>query len=628
MHMDPAEIASLLRDDLDNPELWAVYADALLAATADASDEARAKAIAAELSGAAARPVPHPEGWEGPVDTDVEWWRGHWRGLVVRAPQQLPELLSHPAARFLRELVLVASREHPNHDWGLPDALPTTLQRAELHLRPGRGLAPRLVADLLGRVRSLEVKGVALPIRGRAPRLETLALDDGVPHERAELPVLARLLVCGPEAVEALLRSRARFPRLRTLAVRDRLEPDLLASLLASPLGRGLDRLVVEGDRLLAWAVAHPRAWRHLSRLTLDVRSYDPHLKRSERLVVRTLGHPARYAPAVRLAPPAQRRTQVRAARQALADLGLRVVRVSESDWLRVPAPVGEALARRMARRAGSPAEVLRAETHLEWSNGRATRMDASIRGLTFDPDGLRRGATSELARRSHEAFDLPNDHDARDYGDHLVDMLWDGVDVEEQLRFAVPAGWTADEWPLDGPPPCGPRQIDADGNVLDLSPELGGYLAWRTIHAGLLQRVPAPDLSRWTGRLLRRYGLRAEPDDPDHPFWADWATRTLEERSHAPSGRFIPSFKVLSPGRWVMGEHEVRRWRDGLRAPPEGHRVPQGLGLDRLRAFLEHYDAVQVRVAMLSPSGDQRASGDSGGATTSTSTASGWTAV
>lgn len=76
----------------------------------------------------------------------------------------------------------------------------------------------------------------------------------------------------------------------------------------------------------------------------------------------------------------------------------------------------------------------------------------------------------------------------------------------------------------------------------------------------------PAPDLQRWLDRALRRCRVSSVDEDPDavHAMWLRFTER--ERTEHA--GK-VPSYKLESPGHWVITPEEARGLRSAL---PDDH--------------------------------------------------------
>ncbi|MEZ4241626.1 MAG: hypothetical protein R3F59_36855 [Myxococcota bacterium] len=127
---------------------------------------------------------------------------------------------------------------------------------------------------------------------------------------------------------------------------------------------------------------------------------------------------------------------------------------------------------------------------------------------------------------------------------------------------------------------PFGPHAaaLVTPARTVPISPALAHYLWWRLAWLEVSAAAPAPDLSRWTERLLRRHGLR-EPPAADHPYWDEWRERTRAERAQPPPGRgTVATFKLAAPGRWILVPDERTALADALRSRIERHEVPPAL--------------------------------------------------
>ncbi|MCB9689017.1 MAG: hypothetical protein H6735_28500 [Alphaproteobacteria bacterium] len=116
-----------------------------------------------------------------------------------------------------------------------------------------------------------------------------------------------------------------------------------------------------------------------------------------------------------------------------------------------------------------------------------------------------------------------------------------------------------------------GSRLVFGDAPPLELTAEDARYVVWRL--SDVLAPGAPPDLTRWRARLLTSAGLSSVPGTEDERWWTRWWSVTRAERAATtPDGR-TPSWKLTSPGRWVLTLPECRHLSTALDRPPvPGH--------------------------------------------------------
>jgi hypothetical protein len=564
--MELTEIEAALGHHLEDPRYWAVYADAL---EMDQQLE-RATAIRRALKGPLCEPGPEPG-----LPVSVQWRFGHW--LAARVPvDALEAALSLPAARFLQHLVV----EEKGKRWGLAlDRSPPTLSRLELRLRGSSGFEG--LERLLGQLEVLCCLTLCAPQLPPAPELVELAVGElGGPPEQL-VPRLQVLELARPAGLERWPVSL--LPSLHTLRLRKPTSLKVLVELLGSPLGRQLRRLEVSGSWALAQALQlSPALWEHLERLVIDTDEQGAGGE-SPRMRVRQRVRPERYGPEpvfyLGLAPPATPLQLARALQGAAEALELQLERVGEGAWISVPEQVALPLARWMAAHEGLSAQVLQVTSLVL-----GARLDLDVQAREITPDGFERPLELDLTRASlYYDSEQEDGDDSTRYEEDLFDVagelfaeLFAYTSTADAL-FWVSASWRPDPYALFRAS-ASPRQLLAGARALPLDPELGAYLAFRARAGGALELAPVPELGRWVERLLRRHRLEREPEDPQAPYWADWERLTRSDRLLGAGPGTVPHYKLLAPGRWLLGPEEVETLLRALRRSVDHHCCPPEL--------------------------------------------------
>ncbi|HHO54178.1 MAG TPA: hypothetical protein ENK18_25735 [Deltaproteobacteria bacterium] len=603
--MELAAIERILADDPTDREAWAVYADALATTRAG---EIRARAIVEALQGGGPPTDPELLGpARDPEQVLVGWRCGFWSAAWVRSKRtELPlagrgralEVLQHPSARLLSHLVVSVEELIPE----TLEAIPASLRRLDLStliLGAQIGLEP--LAPILRRLETLCVHaGVRELASLDAPRLSRLILSGAHPGlEAAELPAL-EVLELHQADMEGLARLHPRaVPRLHTLRLGSRAHPSAaISGLLSSPLGQQLRHLEVTGASALVELLAEPRRWAHLEEVVVDLDAVPRERPAVGRLRLRRWSYGRdRY---LRLAPGGLWLELARALDQAARDLGVRPPGLLLADWISVPSELALGLAQRTAVLADRRTWLLQVELSELEEQGRVTEIHLDRSLLQIHPDGRIEGIEDEITREEISCYASHSEEDLghMDRG-WLEEELWSGLEVAQDA-MSVPVGWRPDPSLLA--PRCEhrPRRFEGAGSSLELEPSLGAYLVWRLRESGVLEPSDAPELGRWTRRLLRRHDLEVEPGPEHLAYWEDWAALTEGERARraAQPGR-VPSFKLAAPGRWILAEGEGALLAEALRQPILYHVIPDGLSepLARSSAYLDERGRIEVLV-------------------------------
>lgn len=589
-HAHELELRQALSEDPADPQLWAVYADVRLAR--DPRDP-QGLAITRSLSGQP--PDPGALGILDPDEVAIGWHRGLWRAAVLRSARPTPgggswtaAVLAHPAAALLRRLELPIDALDPA---ALAEAPPSL---RELVLTTTGAALPSLaeVGPLLQRLELLEIRGPLAHLGGGAARLRRLVIGEVRRTTALSMPHLEVLEVGG---IQLRLLSEALQPQdvpaLRSLILRGRAPPEQLRRLLASPAGQQLQRLELETGQALPALLDDPDAWRHLSTVLVDLAlGEERRVPPSPRLRVRHAAPQQEPIVFLRLQPPATAVELAHALEQGCADLGVRIEPPPLADWLSVPDELAERLAHRVAIRAGVPVHrLVLVVSGSPWASVGAWAREVG-------PDGSEQPIHFDLSRRTVSASPL---REAPPTRDELIATFWDGLQTAV-VRCWLPVGWRPDPYELVPPMRIGPRELQRGRERLQLPLEVAGYLAWRAGAAEVLQLMPAPDLGRWTRRLLRRHQLLRLPDE-DHAYWDEWRRLTHAERARtAEDARKIVSYKLLAPGRWLLVDPEPQLLSTALR-DQLAHHAPtnaQHRWIDRLVRFLDGGGPVQITVA------------------------------
>lgn len=599
--MELAAIEAILMLDPTDRETWAVYADALATLGADG---ARARAIHEALQGGGPPTDPALLGPVEPGKIEVEWRFGFWLGAWVRAASdptatkaRILEVLRHPSARLLSYLRMAQL----GLDAEVAAAMPASLRRLDLLSVGQRKAQLDVLEPILAALEVLVIHPGLSSLSGlRAPGLSRLVLRGAHPGlSEARLPALEILELEAPDLRELARLHPQAAPQLRTLRLGSRrTPPGQLLELLRSPLGQQLRHLEVEGSAALDELSREPRAWAHLERVVVDL----PHLSRERpatgRMRLRRSSFSLRHY--LRLAPGASRLTLARVLERAAIELGVRAPGVRLGDWLLLPDGLALPLARRVALLADHPARLLQVDISEIEEGGRVTTLFLDRSLLEIHPDGKIEGIEDEMTREdiSYSASDSESDLRHADDREWLYEELWHGLEVCTE-SMSVPVGWGPDPFLLARSPSCLPQGLEGPGGRIELDRALATYLIWRSEALGVLEPAEAPQLGRWTRRLLRRHGLESAPD-PDHPYWADWAELTSTERAQRATGPGrIPSFKLTVPGRWVLVPQEREVLCDALQQPIPHHERAAELTpvLSRLIGFLGEDGLIEVIV-------------------------------
>lgn len=551
--MEIEAIESALADNLDDTRFWSVYGDALLSVDPDSM---LARAIAAELRGEPSLPGDSPQ-----AGAEVEWWMGHWRAARFGPELSDPtELLSLRTARLLRHIIA--------HTSALPTVLPApfgraprTLVRLDLY---GRA-APLLVEPAT--LRELRAAGTALQIR-RADRLVHLDAAS-IALATDALPALRSLVLRGDLEASAEALRPERLPALERLSILSS-PSDLLLGILASPLGGSLARLEIAGHGDLDFLREVVRQNPHITVVV------DGHLPPEAPRGVLSRRPDHRGMSYLSLAEPGTPLQLARAIESLLEGLEIRVEPTRTlSEWRGLPSSLAQPLARALAARIGLPVYLMRYDfSHDPGSEERAERLDLQIETIALWPDGDLRPVSLPIGRAEIYYESESDEDDVRGAEELLVEQLWEDIEVEEDALY-IPAGFRLDPYDTAQRAKAVPVEIQTLDGARPLDPELGAYIVWRAQVLGLLSRQEPPDLSRWTERLLRRHRLDRPPDDPGHPYFADWQRATLEERTRAPSGGGIAGYKLRHEGTWILSPPEGELLISALTAPIDGHRPP-----------------------------------------------------
>jgi hypothetical protein len=584
--VDLAPLEETLSQHLDDPRFWAVYADALAESQ---PGSLRASAVRQALQGGPGTPgIPYE-----PQQLEVDWHYGHWRAVRVTGSLPLRRVLEHNNARFLVHLLLPLRQQY-----GLEGLrLPRTLQHLALE---GTDRWPDLgeLGALGPQLRELRAPGLSLEALSGVPQLARLELDM-LSGCSAPCPSLRSLSVHAPGLPSLLALEPSLVPALDTLVVRGDLERDSLWALLSSPLGQQLRRLEVCGSGLSIQLAERPQLWAHLAQLVVnDDTEGAPALPR---LCVRReleVELDPNQGFCLRLPPPCTPLAAARAVQAASEELGLRLEGQLDRavDGLLLPQEVVFPMARLLAARERVAVHVIEGATTTEFTPEGLIRRISS--GFSPWAPGERSFVAevpeydlerSELEADLHVVEKVERDDDYGDYDSSSEDDRWED---EPTFLGSRPDVWVPRDWqpdPLAHAPsmPHFPRSLrpvnlgtgQPEGAPLPLEDSLGSYVCWRAFAACLLEELPLPEVSRWTTRMLRRHRLEEEPSEPGHPFWQDWRSVSVQERSMRASVGQLPAYKLASPGRWILDGPEARLLASALRqriphhTPPEGHR-------------------------------------------------------
>lgn len=596
MNVEP--LMARVRQDPSDANAWAVLGDAL---HDTGQHPGRAAAITAELQGALPAPVPGEV--PDPDRALVTWRMGHWRHVLLPKEdydEPLQQLFAEPSAAFVEHLQLGASRLTAVS----PGDVPATLR----HLRvgtdaPSTPMPQERFAPFLDQLHSLTATGL-LDWPLRAPQLRRLELSS-VPSTQTELPVLEHLIVPADAVPRLLEWSPTQSPALRRLRLEGRVDGPALDTFLRSPVGQGLEQLELGPDVAnVVWAREHLAEHRHLDLLVLDAQGGQP--PTGPRARTRAFLASTHSCPILRLAPPATPLLTVRTFELACEQLGIWASLDNHQEWLSVPPEIVHRIAHRMAALSGFSAQVIRATEFVDFDDHYedvANAITISAGGYELDAQGFRRAAQTEVARRSVTEESEEDGDDVRRWSYELYTELWAGLSIVDTVHLWTPLAWQPDPFELQGPPTRGPTHLSSGDQHLDVDPTLAGYVAWRARASEGLVQADAPDLTRWSSRLLRRYRIRRPPtEDPDHDYWAEWKRLTRAERAARPDPQHIASFKLHAPGRWLLDPDEAQLLSQSLTTSIEGHRCPASLldGLRALRTFLDR-SATEVEVVVTS---------------------------
>lgn len=225
-----------------------------------------------------------------------------------------------------------------------------------------------------------------------------------------------------------------------------------------------------------------------------------------------------------------------------------------------------EGLARHLAVAQGRVVVLRDEEVVLRPRNG-ALATSLRIVDRACAPDG-----TERLTVRAEvdEDYDLDADWVADESATAIALDLWEdeplppGGALPPGADFATRRGHLRPTLEV-APPVTGPPAVFSGASwrfPLDAAGRCALERALR--RAGALDEdQPPPDLGRWTDRAVRRAGLVAvpEPGTPNHEaFCAVLDALTAGDRGAPGRDGRVAGWKLRTPGRWLLGAHEVAR--------------------------------------------------------------------